>query len=94
MGVKRKLGCKFRCTKCGEFFKEDGSDCIVAWNEDWGGGLESLHNANLPMVLLHIGKCDDKNKYPCFANYHHLERKVRTKWTGLTKKELKELKRN
>ena len=85
--MKRKMGCRFRCTECGEFFREDGRDCIVAWNEDWGGGEESVFNTNLPMVLLHLGKCDDKEKYPLFQNYSHLERKVRTKWTGLTKKE-------
>ena len=91
--MKRKMGCRFRCTECGEFFREDGRDCIVAWNEDWGGGEESVFNTNLPMVLLHLGKCDDKEKYPLFQNYSHLERKVRTKWTGLTKKELRTLKR-
>ena len=84
-----KLGCNFRCSKCGDFFREDGKDCIVAWSENYG--KQDL-KINRPMVLLHASwskeGCDDKSKYPCFANYSHLERKIRTKWTGLSKKEL------
>ena len=94
--MRVKLGCKMRCSKCGGFFKEDGSDCIVAWSENYG---KDDRNINRPMVLLHAQwttqKCDnDHVKYNSWQSYSHLERKVRTKWTGMSKKELREISRN
>ena len=90
--MKVKIGCQMRCSKCGDFFKEDGSDCIVAWSENYS---KKDRNINRPMVLLHAiwskGCDNDNNKYPSWANYSHLERKVRTKWTGMSKQGLRKL---
>ena len=91
--MRVKIGCQMRCSKCGDFFMEDGSDCIVVWSESYG---KDDRNINRPMMLLHASwskGCDnmDKEKYPYWQNFSHLERKVRTKWTGMPKKELRKL---
>ena len=93
--MKAKLGCNFRCSKCGDFFREDGKDCIIAWSENYG---KQDPQVNRPMVLVHASwskkGCDDETKYPLWQHYSHMERKVRTKWNGMQKKELIKLSRN
>ena len=88
-----KQGCRMKCSKCGDWFRDDGKDCIVAWNESWCGD-----KVKRPMVLLHASwthqGCDDEIKYPLWENYSHVERKVITKWSGTSKKESIKLSRN
>ena len=91
--MKVKQGCRMKCSKCGEWFRDDGKDCIIAWNESWcGDGVKR------PMALLHTSwskkGCDDETKYPLWQHFSHMERKVRTKWNGMQKKELIKLSRN
>ena len=47
--MRVKIGCQMRCSKCGDFFMEDGSDCIVVWSESYG---KDDRNINRPMMLL------------------------------------------